>query len=179
MNYSCFRLLERRETLSPPFDRCFKQAIDTDRSASGYDRFWSMMPLSIPINRDHCSVIRLDPPKPEALSSAHLNQTLHLKVSSSHLGNFTPAAARLMPYRDVGAASQSMDSRQPKAGRRLEAVHNSFSADRRKTDSLAISGVDGDETHVTSPPRDGGGGGGWRAKEGASRLLLFARPRWN
>ncbi|KYM98627.1 hypothetical protein ALC62_10595 [Cyphomyrmex costatus] len=31
-----------------------------------------------------------------------------------------------MPYRDVGAVSQSMDSRQPKTSRRSVAVHNSF-----------------------------------------------------
>jgi len=91
---------------------------------------------------------------------------------------------QLVPYRDVGAASQSMDSRQPKASRRSEAVHNSFpTTDGRPILAISDVVVDGNdgETHVTSPPSRGdGGSGGWRPREGGpSRLFLFAHPRWN
>lgn len=95
-------------------------------------------------------------PSRSALSSVHSNQTVHLKasltsaISPPQRHGYQP---RLMPYRDVGAASQSMDSRQPKASRKSVAVHNSFPA----TDGRAMSRdvvVDGndDGTHVTSPP---------------------------
>lgn len=64
-----------------------------------------------------------------------------------------------MPYRDVGAASQSMDTRQSKASRKSEGIHNSFP--RRRADSFAISCVVvDDETRVTSPRRREGDGGG-------------------
>ena len=81
-----------------------------------------------------------------------------------------------MPYRDVGAASQSMDSRQPKASKRSVAVHNSFPAiDGRLI--LAINGVVGnDETHVTSPPSRGWKGWEREGRRGDVATLFICSP---
>lgn len=96
-----------------------------------------------------------------------VTRTRCTRCGFSHLGDFSPSQRLnyqpcLMPYRDVGAANQSMDSHQPNVSREFVRIHNFYlSSPRRRENTVSQSAAASrtmtttTTTRVTSPLVEG------------------------